>query len=53
MTDQKPYNPATQDIQINWRKKYGYVPASQQPEIAAKQAYFRNREWQNEDKSNG
>ena len=48
--DEKIYTPATQCITINWRKKYNYVPASEQPEIAAKQAYYRNREWQQEKK---
>lgn len=45
MSDQRAYSPATADITINWRKKYGWVPASELPEIAAKHRYFRERQW--------
>jgi hypothetical protein len=48
MKEQKAYSPATQDITINWRKKHNYVPASEQPDIAAKQKYYRERQWLNE-----
>jgi hypothetical protein len=48
MRDQSEYTMASTDITILWRKLFGYVPASEQPEIAAKQAYYRNREWMKE-----
>lgn len=32
---------AATDIARTWREKYGYVPASEQPEIAAKHAMFK------------
>ena len=48
MTEQKPYTPAGTDITLRWKKKYKYVPASEQPEIAAKHKYYRELKWQNE-----
>lgn len=45
---QKAYSPSTQDVTINWKKNHAYVPATEQPEIAAKQKYYRERQWQNE-----
>lgn len=45
MKEQIAYAPATQCVTVNWRKKYNYVPASEVPEIAAKQKYFRERQW--------
>ena len=36
------YVPASAtDIERSWREKYGYVPASEQPEIAARHAMFK------------
>jgi hypothetical protein len=29
------------DIEKSWREKYGYVPASEQPEIKAKHEMFK------------
>jgi hypothetical protein len=38
----KDYTPAAStNIEKAWREKYGYVPASEQPAIAAKQAMFK------------
>ena len=45
MKEQKTYTPAGQDITINWRAKYNYVPASELPEIKAKHDYYLNRRW--------
>ena len=45
MKEQKPYTPAGQDITINWKAKYNYVPASELPEIKAKHDYYINRRW--------
>jgi hypothetical protein len=38
----KTWSPVGQCITVNWYAKHKYVPASQQPDIAAKQEYFRN-----------
>jgi hypothetical protein len=36
------YDPSVAtDIARSWREKYGYVPASEQPEIAAKHAMYK------------
>ncbi len=45
VSDQRAYSPAGQDITILWKAKYGYVPASELPEIKAKHDYFLNRRW--------
>lgn len=37
----KPWSPVGQCITVNWCKRYGYVPASQTPEIAEKHRFFR------------
>jgi hypothetical protein len=45
MKDQPVWTPAGADITIRWREKYGYVPASELPEIKAKHEYFKERKW--------
>jgi hypothetical protein len=45
MNEQTIWVPVGQDITINWRLKYGYIPASEQPDIKAKQEYYRERKW--------
>jgi hypothetical protein len=45
MNEQTIWTPAGQDITINWRLKYNYVPASEQPDIKAKHEYYRERKW--------
>lgn len=47
MNKQTIWTPTGQDITINWRLKYGYVPASEQPDIKAKHEYYRERRWLN------
>lgn len=38
----KKYIPASQtNIEKRWREEYGYVPASEDPEIAAKHAMYK------------
>ena len=38
----KKYTPSNQtNIEKRWREEYGYVPASEDPEIAAKHAMYK------------
>jgi hypothetical protein len=42
MSKNQDYTPAAStNIEKMWREKYGYVPASEQPAIAAKHAMFK------------
>ncbi len=45
MSEQFVWTPVGQDITIKWREKYGYIPASELPDIAEKHRYFRERQW--------
>ncbi len=45
-TIHKPWTPPGTCITEAWVRKYDYVPASQQPAIAAKQAYYRLQQYQ-------
>ncbi len=38
----KTWSPVGQCITVNWFANHKYVPASQQPHIAAKHEYFKN-----------
>lgn len=38
---EKIYTPSSTNIEIRWRKMYGYIPASEQPEYQKKWAEFR------------
>ena len=39
--DKKYTTAAATNIERSWREKYGYVPASEQPEIKAKHEMFK------------
>jgi hypothetical protein len=44
--NQPVWTPAGVDITIRWRETYGWVPASETPEVKAKQDFFRLRQYE-------